>query len=109
MAIHSQPVRIPGAEFNVELRALALLVGRICFASDFLLFGSRKFANPSIIYNLIEAHHLPGELVYPTILLQLGCGLLVLLGFLPKLAAVIAGIPRSTSPAGSARAISGRR
>jgi uric acid transporter len=29
-----------------------------------------------------------------------GGGLQVLLGFLPKLAAVIAGIPRSTSPAG---------
>jgi putative oxidoreductase len=89
MAIHSQPVRIPGAEFNVELRALTLLVGRICFASDFLLFGSRKFANPSIIYNLIEAHHLPGELVYPTILLQLGCGLLVLLGYQTRLAAAV--------------------
>ena len=57
MAIQLHPMR-------VEFDAVALLVGRICFASDFLLFGSRKLANPSIIYNLIEARHLPGELVY---------------------------------------------
>jgi putative oxidoreductase len=74
---------------NVDFSAVALLLGRMCFASDFLLFGSRKFANPSIIYNLIEAHHLPGQLVYPTIVLQLGCGLLVLLGFQTRLAAAM--------------------
>ena len=74
---------------RVEFNAVALLVGRICFASDFLLFGSRKLANPSIIYNLIEARHLPGELVYPTIVLQLGCGLLVLLGYQTRLAAAV--------------------
>jgi putative oxidoreductase len=89
MAIHSQPARAVGAPTNVELGALALLAGRICFASDFLLFGSRKFANPSIIYNLIEAHHLPGELVYPTIVLQIGCGLLVLLGWQTRFAAAM--------------------
>ncbi len=32
-----------------------LIIGRICFASDFLLFGARKLNNPSIIYNLIDA------------------------------------------------------
>jgi putative oxidoreductase len=80
LAIQSHPA-------SVEFGAIGLLVARICFASDFLLFGSRKFANPSIIYNLIEAHHLPGELVYPTIVLQLGCGLLVLLGYQTRLAA----------------------
>ena len=74
---------------SVDFSAVALLLGRICFASDFLLFGSRKFANPSIIYNLIESHHLPGQLVYPTIVLQLCCGLLVLLGFQTRLAAAL--------------------
>lgn len=76
-----------------DLRSFAvdwfLLIGRICFASDFLLFGSRKLNNLSIIYNLIEAHHLPGALVYPTIVLQLGCGLAVLIGFQTRLAAAL--------------------
>ena len=76
---------------DAGLAAYLLLLGRICFAADFLLFGSRKFANPSIIYKLIEAHHLPGELVYPTIVLQIGCGFLVLVGFQTRLAAAALG------------------
>lgn len=72
---------------KVDGTAWVLLLGRICFAMDFLLFGSRKFYNPSIIYKLIEQHHFPGALVYPTIVLQLGCGLLVLLGLQTRLAA----------------------
>ena len=86
MSDQTHPHRLAGG-INGDFGAVALLLARICFASDFLLFGSRKFANPSIIYNLIEAHHLPGQLVYPTIVLQLGCGLLVLVGFQTRLAA----------------------
>src|SRR5262245_52938766 len=77
----------PLAGVGIDSAAVALLLGRICFASDFLLFGSRKFYDPSIIYKLIAAHHLPGELVYPTIVLQVGCGLLVLIGLQTRLAA----------------------
>jgi putative oxidoreductase len=73
------------------LSGYTLLFGRICFAADFILFGARKFSDPSIIYKLIEAHHLPGALVYPTIVLQLGGGLLVLLGFQTRLAAAALG------------------
>jgi len=69
--------------------SFALLVARIWFASDFLLFGSRKFYDPSIIYKLIDAHHLPGELVYPTIVLQIGCGFLVLIGLQTRFAAAM--------------------
>ena len=87
MSNYAHRDRPASAGINVDAGAFALLLGRICFASDFLLFGSRKFANPSIIYNLLEAHHLPGQLVYPTIVLQLGCGLLVLLGLQTRLAA----------------------
>jgi putative oxidoreductase len=62
------------------LAALGLLLGRICFAADFLLFGARKFSDPSIISTLIVAHHLPGELVYPAMFLQLVGGTCILLG-----------------------------
>ena len=86
MVNHTYP-QLADSGIKVDAGALALLVARVCFASDFLLFGSRKFANPSIIYNLLEAHHLPGQLVYPTIVLQLGCGMLVLLGLQTRLAA----------------------
>jgi putative oxidoreductase len=63
---------------------LCLLLGRICFAADFLLFGARKFSDPSIISALIVAHHLPGGLVYPAMFLQLVGGACILLGLLTR-------------------------
>lgn len=72
--------RLTAASPSVDLAALGLLFGRICFAADFLLFGARKFSDPSIIYKLIVAHHLPGELVYPAMVLQLVGGGCILLG-----------------------------
>jgi putative oxidoreductase len=91
MANDVQPATIAGVGARFDLTAYVLLLGRICFAADFMLFGARKFANPSIIYKLIEAHHLPGALVYPTIVLQFGCGLLVLLGLQTRVAAAALG------------------
>ena len=91
MANDVQPTGAAGVHAGFDWSAYVLLFGRICFAADFMLFGARKFANPSIIYKLIEAHHLPGALVYPTIVLQFGCGLLVLLGLQTRLAAAALG------------------
>jgi putative oxidoreductase len=72
--------RLAAAPASVDTADLGLLLGRICFAADFLLFGARKFSDPSIIYKLIVAHHLPGELVYPAMFLQLVGGACILLG-----------------------------
>lgn len=76
--------RLMAASPSIDLVALGLLLGRICFAADFLLFGARKFSDPSIIYKLIVAHHLPGELVYPAMFLQLVGGTCILLGLLTR-------------------------
>jgi len=76
--------RLTAAPSSVDLTALCLLLGRICFAADFLLFGARKFSDPSIISRLIVAHHLPGELVYPAMFLQLVGGACILLGLLTR-------------------------
>jgi putative oxidoreductase len=77
-SVHSG--RLTAAPSSTDLPALGLLIGRICFAADFLLFGARKFSDPSIISKLIVAHHLPGELVYPAMFLQLVGGTCILLG-----------------------------
>ena len=45
--------RLTAAPPSVDLAALGLLLGRICFAADFLLFGARKFSDPSNISTLI--------------------------------------------------------
>jgi putative oxidoreductase len=77
---HVYSARLTAARPSVDLAALGLLLGRICFAADFLLFGARKFSDPSIISTLIVTHHLLGELVYPAMFLQLVGGTCILLG-----------------------------
>jgi putative oxidoreductase len=72
--------RLTAAPRSVDLAALGLQLGRICFAADFLLFGARKFSDPSIISTLLVTHHLPGGLVYPAMFLQLVGGTCILLG-----------------------------
>jgi putative oxidoreductase len=82
---HVYSGHLTAAAPSVDLAAVGLLLGRICFAADFLLFGARKFSDPSIISTLIVAHHLPGELVYPVMFLQLVGGACILLGLLTRL------------------------
>jgi putative oxidoreductase len=77
---HAYSGRLTTVPPSADLAALGLLLGRICFAADFLLFGARKLSDPSIISSLIVAHHLPGELVYPAMVLQLVGGTCILLG-----------------------------
>ncbi len=72
--------------------SLALLIARLCLVADFALYGSQKFNNPQIIAKLLEMHHLPGVLVYPTFTLQLGGSLLLLLGFQTRLPAIGLGL-----------------
>src|SRR5262245_13105822 len=91
MANIAQSKSSTGAAIGVDISSFFLLVSRIGLASHFLLCGSRKFYDPSIIYKLIDSHHLPGELVYPTIVLQIGCGLLVLIGLQTRFAAAMLG------------------
>jgi len=76
----AQSGHLTSASVSVDPADYGLLIGRLCFAADFLLFGARKFSDPSIIYKLIVAHHLPGELVYPAMFLQLVGGTCILLG-----------------------------
>jgi putative oxidoreductase len=66
----------------------ALVLARLLLAAEFLTYGVRKFLHPENIYRLIEAHHLPGELVYLVIPWQVGFGLAILIGFQTRLAAI---------------------
>ncbi len=66
----------------------ALVLARFLLAAEFLTYGVRKFLHPENIYRLIEAHHLPGELVYMVIPWQIGFGLAIFLGLQTRLAAI---------------------
>jgi putative oxidoreductase len=80
------------ADGGIDVASIALLLARVFLVCDFALYGSQKFNNPQIIYKLLEAHHLPGVLVYPTFCLQLGGSLLLLLGLQTRLPALGLGI-----------------
>jgi putative oxidoreductase len=80
MVGQTQSGRLTAASPSVDLADWGVLLGRLCFAADFLLFGARKFSDPSIISKLIVAHHLPGELVYPAMFLQFVGGTCILFG-----------------------------
>jgi putative oxidoreductase len=71
----------PTAAVSVDYGGWLLLLARVLLAWDFMLFGMRKFSNPPQIGGLIEKfYHLPSQLVYPTIVLQVIGGLCILLG-----------------------------
>ena len=81
--------RLPGLTMpHVGGMGLALVFARLLIASEFITYGIRKFLHPENIYGLIEAHHLPGELVYLVIPWQIGFGLAVVLGLQTRLAAI---------------------
>ena len=66
-----------------------LLLARLLYAADFLMFGSRKFSDPSIISNLSISMGYPGFLVWPAMALQLVGGLCLILGLQTRVVAAL--------------------
>ena len=79
------------AKAPIGFSDLSLLAGRICLATDFVYWGSQKFLNPPNIAHVLESAGLPGILVYPTFVLQIFGGLMILIGFQARLAAALLG------------------
>lgn len=69
------------------LSDLGLFLARVFYAANFMFWGTQKYLGPGNIAGLLESVGLPGWLVYCTIVLQLGGGLMILLGFQTRLAA----------------------
>lgn len=87
MTDHAQ--RVSGlATPRVATMDMVLLLARFLLASEFMTYGVRKFLHPENIFNLIEAHHLPGHLVYLVYPWQFFFGWACFLGFQTRLAAV---------------------
>lgn len=68
-----------------------LLAGRACLAADFIYWGTQKALNPPNIAHVLESAGLPGVLVYPTFVLQILGGLMMLFGVQARLAAALLG------------------
>ena len=69
-------------------RDLALLVGRVFISGLFLWDGVVLLRAPGPAIGYMEAHGVPGLLLPAAILLQLGGGLLILVGWWTRLAAL---------------------
>jgi putative oxidoreductase len=68
------------------------LVSRILLSVLFVLGGYGKITAIAATQGYMESKGIPGILVYPTILLELGGGILIILGFQTRIvAALLAG------------------
>jgi putative oxidoreductase len=74
---------------NPTLLALWLLVGRVFMAVLFLTFGINKAINTPQIQQYMAVHHVPGQLVYLTIAVQVGFGALLAVGYRTRFAALM--------------------
>jgi putative oxidoreductase len=66
-----------------------LLVARVLMAAVFLIFGTYKAGNTARMQAYMTAHGVPGVLIYPVILLQIGGGAFVVLGYQTRVAALL--------------------
>lgn len=65
----------------------AMLIARIFLALIFLLSGLSKLAAPDAIRGYMEANHVPGLLFVPTVIFEIGTGLLIALGYRVRIVA----------------------
>jgi putative oxidoreductase len=70
---------------------IVTLIGRTLLALLFILAGAAKIAGPQPFLDHMAAHHIPGVVLWPVILLELSAGVAVLVGWqLPFAAGALA-------------------
>src|SRR5437764_103640 len=74
---------------NNALLGPVLLVARIFMAGVFLTFGVGKMLHTARMQEYMELHGVPGGLISLAIIVQIGFGLLVVLGYHTRFAALM--------------------
>ena len=74
---------------NDALLGPILLAARLLMAAVFMLFGTAKVVDTAEMQQYMEANDVPGGLIYLAILVQIGAGVLVALGYYTRLNAVL--------------------
>jgi putative oxidoreductase len=74
---------------NEAFRGAALLVARLFMAAVFIRFGIGKIIHRPQRQSYMEAHGVPPELIYLAIVVQLGFGLMIALGYQTRFAALM--------------------
>jgi len=64
-----------------------MVAARVLMALLFILSGVGKIDNPEAIRGYMEAMHLPAVLLWPTVVFEIGSGLLLVMGFKSRIVA----------------------
>jgi putative oxidoreductase len=77
---------------NGNFSPLGMAVGRVLMALIFIQSGIAKLGAVEATRGYIESAHLPGILVWPTILFEIIAGILIVIGFKTRLVAILLAI-----------------
>ena len=72
---------------NTKFQATAMAIARVLMALIFILSGLSKIGATDATLGYMEAMGVPGILLWPTIVFEIGAGLLVVLGYQTRIIA----------------------
>lgn len=74
---------------NAKFLPHAMLAARVMMAQIFILSGLSKIGAAEAMRGYMEAMHLPGALLWPTIAFEIGAGALIALGYRTRIVALL--------------------
>jgi len=74
---------------STSSHSLAYLIARLLLMALFLVSGIGKLSDPGATQGYMEAMGVPGILLWPTIVFEIGSGLCILLGFQTRLVSMV--------------------
>ncbi|NNA42875.1 DoxX family protein [Pseudomonas lactis] len=74
---------------NAKTQSLIMVASRVLMALLFILSGVGKIDNPEAIRGYMEAMHLPAVLLWPSVVFEIGSGLLLIMGFKTRIVALL--------------------
>lgn len=74
---------------NTKTQSYAMAAARVLMALIFILSGLSKIGAADAMRGYMEAMHVPGALLWPTILFEIVAGLLIVLGYQTRIVATL--------------------
>lgn len=74
---------------NAKTRSYAMAAARVPMALIFILSGLSKIGAADAMRGYMEAMHVPGALLWPTILFEIGAALLIVVGYQTRIVATL--------------------
>lgn len=74
---------------NTKLQSLGMVAARVLMALIFLLSGLSKIGAAEATRGYMEVMHVPGVLLWPTIVFEIGAAVLIVLGYRTRIVALL--------------------